>query len=249
MHISIEHPGRRRLGPIGLLLACACTNTPTADATESTTQQETADGTESESGIETESESDSGSETDSESESDSETEDPPPDMSSETGDEEVLAIDLLPLTVGNSWEFDVLPLNGGMPFNCPLGPSTMTVAETLELDGRSAFRVVNLCGNDLFLSIDGDAVDLHLDGEMPPWKRFMENPVEDGHEWLFALDLSFRWAFHGSISVPAGDFDNCWRREVVDNTNYIVYCPGVGEVHSYQPEGEYEAVLLDYTLN
>jgi hypothetical protein len=53
---------------------------------------------------------------------------------------------------------------------------------------------------------------------------------------------------HGSISVPAGDFDDCWRRELVGSMTYTVFCPGVGPVRTYAPEGYYESVLTDFAL-
>lgn len=228
---------RSRLALLALLVL-GCNPNPTSNdaATENTTQPS------SESSTGSDSESDSGSE--------SETSDTPPDMGAETGDDEVVATDLQPLAIGSSWQYERthLTLLGDNVPACGLGPATMSIAEMLDLDSRSAIRLNTVCNNNMFLSVDGDAIDWHdMDG-MPRWRRHLENPVVENMEWTTHFDIVFRWTPQGAISVPAGDFDNCWRREVVGTMTYTVYCPGVGPVRTYAPEGFYDSVLVDYSL-
>jgi hypothetical protein len=60
--------------------------------------------------------------------------------------------------------------------------------------------------------------------------EYMKTPVADGATWS-----SYRWQSVGSITVPAGTFQNCWRRVLVTATaeDYVEFCRGVGLVRLY----------------
>jgi hypothetical protein len=56
-------------------------------------------------------------------------------------------------------------------------------------------------------------------------------PVEEGATWDTGNGFMAVWHDEGSIDVPAGSFDRCWRRSwLPDETGYAIFCRGVGVV-------------------
>lgn len=148
-----------------------------------------------------------------------------------------------PIVVGRSWTYDVNVL-GVYPL-CENGTHTASATMALRLDGKDAIRVRSLCANagSFDYSVDGDRVYAYVLGA---WRLSLDAPVAEGHTWTDGV-LSYRWVDTGTVSVPAGDFDECW--SLVTQAAYdshTVFCRGVGPVHWHYEDGfgnGYDAVL------
>jgi len=133
-----------------------------------------------------------------------------------------------PIALGNSWTYDVQEL--GDFALCPSGSHTAETIDQLELDGKQAFEVTNLCANvdSSFYAVDGDVVQVNYFGT---WILALDAPVEEGHTWSNGSS-TFTWHDEGTVTVPAGTYDDCWRAtQNVDYDAYTIFCRGVGPIH------------------
>lgn len=132
-----------------------------------------------------------------------------------------------PIEVGHSWTYDVEEL-GTFPL-CPSGSHTGETIGESELDGKHAFEVTSLCANaeSSQYAVEGDVVFVNYQGT---WILALDAPVEEGHTWSNGSS-TFTWEDEGTVTVPAGTFDDCWRAtQNVAYEAYTVFCRGVGPV-------------------
>jgi hypothetical protein len=133
-----------------------------------------------------------------------------------------------PIELGHAWTYEVEEL-GTFPA-CPSGSHTgETIAES-EIGGKHAFEVTNLCANveSSQYAVEGDVVFVHYQGT---WILALDAPVEEGHTWTNGAS-TFTWHDEGTVTVPAGTFDDCWRAtQNVAYEAYTIFCRGVGPVH------------------
>lgn len=141
---------------------------------------------------------------------------------------------LLPLAVGRSWTYQVTQL--GSYSTCATGSQTESVTSQSVVGGRAAFDVSSWCSasGTNTLSVNGDQVSLYYGGA---WNVILDVPVEEGHSWTVYGTIQYTWHDAGTVTVPAGTFTQCWRREqVVSYTAYTIFCRGVGAVRDYSAD-------------
>lgn len=152
-----------------------------------------------------------------------------------TGGQSVtIPADLFPLAVGNIWTYSIL--EQPMPDFCDPEHLTEEVYALDTVGGREGFVTSAVC----FAPSDQDSRLAAVDGEIQQWIGDMWHvtlaaPLKDGHRWI--LDVGeppseFSWQSTGTVTVPAGTFENCWSRVPVPVEAGVVvtYCLGVGPV-------------------
>ncbi len=148
-----------------------------------------------------------------------------------------------PIALGHAWTYDVQEL-GAFPL-CPSGSHTGETIDALTIDGKEAFEVTNLCANveSSYYAVDGDVVQVDYQGT---WILALDAPVEEGHTWSNGTS-TFTWHDEGTVTVPAGTFDDCWRAtQNVAYDAYTIFCRGVGPVHWHSEDltgNGFDAVL------
>lgn len=137
---------------------------------------------------------------------------------------------LYPLEVGRTWTYDV---QSTYP-SCPSGMRTTEVLGETNVDGKPAFRVVGICGDEVAMTVAGNVVESKY--QSYPWLRLLDEPVEEGHTWTTtngAAEFGMTYSYVGDVTTPAGTFSDCWRvTQEVSYTQDWTYCPGVGNVAS-----------------
>ena len=147
-----------------------------------------------------------------------------------------------PLVVGYTWTYDVTDL-GNYPL-CPAGSHQGRVLGEGDKDGLHAFQVSSLCANagDFYYAVAGDVVQWDDQGT---WLLALDAPVQEGHSWTNGV-TSYTWHDAGTVMVPAGTFDRCWKAQDDAGPSYTIFCRGIGPVHWHfvDPTGAgYEALL------
>jgi hypothetical protein len=149
-----------------------------------------------------------------------------------------------PIEVGRAWTFDVKVL-GYYPA-CANGTYQATGVKAETVDGKQAIYVSSFCPSSpgFHYSVDGDNVWSHYLGE---WITSLVAPVQEGHTWTDGY-LDYEWESKGTVTVPAGTFDECWSATTVASyTSYILLCRGVGPVRWHFEDGwgnGYDATLV-----
>ncbi len=141
---------------------------------------------------------------------------------------------LYPVEVGRSWTYQVAAVGAGAV--CSPGSYSEVITGQESVGGRTAFAVDNWCSavGTTYASVDGDLVETWYNGG---WITALDTPVEEGHTWNMTSAVSYTWHDAGTVTVPAGTFDDCWNREQnVSYTAYTIYCRGVGVVRSYSQD-------------
>ncbi|MCC6554805.1 MAG: hypothetical protein IT372_17660 [Polyangiaceae bacterium] len=139
---------------------------------------------------------------------------------------------LFPLAVGLRWTYDVAQVGAGSA--CAAGQHQAEVVGSGTLAGKQSFNMTTWCagGGDAgqYAPGAGDEVFFFY---MAEWLTLLSTPVEEGHTWDY-VNTSFTWHDAGSVTVPAGTYDDCWTMtQNVEYTAYTTYCRGVGAVRSY----------------
>src|SRR5262249_23501150 len=153
-----------------------------------------------------------------------------------------------PLDIGRSWVFDVSPLDGGtVAGGCTPGTVSSTViGPGAPIDGSATVRYQPLCDNFLVDAlVEGDRVTAYpVDPGFAPG-IIVDSPVEEGHTWNFGgSGPNFVWHSAGTVTVPAGTFNDCWARAYVTaSAARFIYCRGVGLIEVDDTDFGYRAVL------
>lgn len=149
-----------------------------------------------------------------------------------------------PIEVGREWTFDVKVL-GYYPL-CKNGTYKAVGEKAEPVDGKQAVYVSSFCPSapGFHYSVDGDNVWSHYLGD---WISSLQAPVQAGHTWTDGY-LDYEWESQGTVTVPAGTFDECWSATTVASyTSYILLCRGVGPVRWHYEDGwgnGYDATLV-----
>ncbi len=133
-----------------------------------------------------------------------------------------------PIELGRSWTYDVEEI--GTFAYCPSGSHTGETIAQVEKNGKPAFEVTSLCQNlpSSLYAVEGDVVFVDY---LDTWVLALDAPVEEGHTWSNGAS-TFTWHDEGTVTVPAGTFDDCWRAtQNVAYEAYTIFCRGVGPVH------------------
>ncbi|HXK17995.1 MAG TPA: hypothetical protein VNG33_09340 [Polyangiaceae bacterium] len=130
---------------------------------------------------------------------------------------------LFPLAVGNKWTFSGPPLKG-----CASGQFEESFTAYELHGGRMAYESVDTCQPNapVWLS-EQDGAIAQFSGT--DWAVSLAPPVEEGAEWDSG-GVRFGWHAVPTVTVPAGTFDNCWKRALVlyPDSFARTYCPGIG---------------------
>lgn len=170
-----------------------------------------------------------------------------PDATSDAMDASDAAVDdrIDPIGLGRSWTYDV-SIIGTYPL-CKSGSHTGAVLSQKTVAGKSAFQVQSFCpgaGTSSYF-VDGDSVELYYGGA---WVVSLEAPVAETTVWTDGL-YNYTWEKLGSMTVPAGTFDDCWSAKHVGGVSYTRFCRGIGPVqwHYVDAQGNgYDATLTTY---
>src|SRR5262245_26677400 len=163
------------------------------------------------------------------------------------GDGGDLRID--PLELGRMWVFDVKAIDGGtITAGCTAGVETSSVVGPGAIhNGSPTVRYKPLCDNFLVDAlVEGDKVTAFpVDGGTFSQGVVLDTPVEEGHTWNYApTGPQFVWHDAGTVTVPAGTFNQCWARGYATGSEArFVYCRGVGLVELEDTDFGYRAVL------
>lgn len=149
---------------------------------------------------------------------------------------------LAPLAVGNWWTYQLAGQD------CGSGQATSSIDYTQQIGGRTAFALRFFCeplvpDRWLLHNPGGQLVD-RWDDDEDEWARVIDEPLQEGHSWDSLDDTTFTWQYAGTVTVPAGTFDDCWTR--LGDPNDATFCPGVGRVRDMA--SGYSAELVDYDV-
>jgi hypothetical protein len=148
-----------------------------------------------------------------------------------------------PIEVGRSWTYDIADF-GTYPL-CPAGTHTGSALATAMIDGKQAIEVQSACAEagSAYYVVDGDLVQVAVDGA---WLTALGTPVQQGQTWSEGSE-GFTWQSVGTVTVPAGTFDDCWSAtQNVAYSTYAIFCRGVGPVRWYTKDAQgngYDAEL------
>lgn len=123
------------------------------------------------------------------------------------------------------------------------------IGDGAEHDGFPTMRFQPLCSVVVDLLQDGDRIFAYLPDSFETPTLAVDEPVEDGHSWEARTGIQFYWEDAGTVQVPAGTFQDCWRRRELPGgeitiPGYVTYCRGIGAVEISDPDDGYEAELV-----
>jgi hypothetical protein len=132
-----------------------------------------------------------------------------------------------PIALGRAWTYDVEIF--GTYAGCAAGTQIGKVLRAGNYQGKSAFEVQSFCPGfgASWYAVAGDVVDLYY----KTWLRVVDAPVRAGHSWSNG-GATITWREEGSVTTPAGTFDNCFRAEQ-SASSFTIFCRGVGPVRWY----------------
>ena len=153
----------------------------------------------------------------------------------------VTAAQLFPLAVGNRWTYQVTSTAA----DCPSGSHDASIVGTMTEGNETAFDFRDYCedSSPTYLRAANDEVlEYQVD-----WARSLAQPVQDGYSWMFTQNFTLTWHAAGTVTVPAGTFQNCWDRLSMSGATLVTktYCPDVGPV---KESGFEDVVLTSYSL-
>jgi hypothetical protein len=159
-----------------------------------------------------------------------------------------LATELFPLGMGYSWTTNAPSVDSSCD---PAYPDQEVYAVAL-VDGREAWVMTYPCfaqdpAEDALLAVIDGQIAQFLGSS---WQTTLALPVEEGHTWTIQNEdmwLVFTWHAAGEVTVPAGTFTDCWRREEASEPGYgVTYCPGVGPVRWAYVSNTTELTAYDF---
>ena len=161
--------------------------------------------------------------------------DPDGGMGADSGSGSGSAHGLYPLAMGDTWTFTVTAVGGGSI--CAPGSHSQAVTSANMIGGRAAFQMTSFCtgvgGTNNYSLMGDDEVDFYYNGG---WLKLVDPMLVEGHSWPY-FNTSYHWHREGTITVPAGSFDDCWTAvQDVSYTAYLTYCRGAGLVRSYSSD-------------
>lgn len=138
--------------------------------------------------------------------------------------------DLYPIGLGMRWDYVIA--RGSRP-GCATSVSSTVVSMGTDPDGATYYTRELSCGSYPSSDVkrEGDTIWIRSTGTSA-WYRYLVLPPTEGAEFAAggASGASYRWTSAGSVTVPAGTYSGCWRREQVGYDVSEIYCPGVGMV-------------------
>lgn len=133
------------------------------------------------------------------------------------------AEDLFPVGIGSKWTYSVTATAS----TCEAGSGVTTVLGAGPQQGRDAYEMQDFCfGESVYLAFEAGELYQLVDGQ---WNKSMALPIQEGTKWIYSGEASLTWHAEASVTVPAGTFTGCFRRDA-KAPNSATFCPGVGLV-------------------
>jgi hypothetical protein len=135
---------------------------------------------------------------------------------------------LMPLAAGRVWTFEVQAIDAASPMEACEDAESVVIG-TAQSPAGLGWLYDPSCEARRFIMVqDGDDITAYSE-DLTREIHYMRTPVLDGAAWD-----EFRWESSGSVTVPAGTFEDCWRRtRTVSEADYVEFCRGVGLVRLY----------------
>jgi hypothetical protein len=150
------------------------------------------------------------------------------------------AEDLFPVGTGSKWTYSVTATDS----TCAAGSGVTTVLGASPQQGREAYEVKDFCfGESTYFAFEAGEL-YQLVGEQ--WNKGMGLPIQEGTTWIYSGAASLTWHAEASVTVPAGTFTKCFRRDA-KAPNSATFCPGVGLVR--RVSDGYTGELSEYELH
>ena len=158
----------------------------------------------------------------------------------------ILAQDYFPMDINNTWTFEKLDTNGAI-----IGSNYMEFENNYTVNNLDVFLAVDnitdstgttiikhqlyndtVNNNDIYIIIEG----IH--------QKFWQHNYTEGDKWAWFHDDSVAVQYLGSVSVPAGDFNDCY---LITMGNYLgyVFAPNVGMIKVIQ-NGKEKFILTEF---
>jgi len=133
------------------------------------------------------------------------------------------AEDLFPVGIGSKWTYSVTATDS----TCAAGSGVTTVLGASPQQGREAYEMRDFCfGGSTYVAFEAGEL-YQLEGE--EWNKSMALPIQEGTKWIYSGEASVIWHAEASVTVPAGTFAGCFRRDA-KAPNSATLCPGIGLV-------------------
>lgn len=137
---------------------------------------------------------------------------------------------LQPFELGRRWTYTRSAIDGAREAGCSAPLESFIGDAQVERDGQVGWEYHPVCnpGAVVQMFLSGDDIWAFQDNS-PARIDYAKAPVEEGFSWN-SSGIGYVWHDAGTVKVPAGSFDGCWRRSPDDAGGYIVLCRGVGLV-------------------
>jgi len=160
------------------------------------------------------------------------------------GGEDEVVDSYYPLNIGNEWNYTVtMTIEISDTPYIYTGTSEDQIIGTTQLTaGINVFQFATMLtlngytGNDTFYIHETDtAVYLYEDIDDTLPDKYLEFPLATGNTWTVNATQSARVLGSVDVSVPAGDYSDCWEIAYIegDDTIFVYLAYGVGEVKGY----------------
>jgi hypothetical protein len=110
------------------------------------------------------------------------------------------------------------------------------------VDGRHTYQISSYCTGGPTANVSVSTTSADVDEGGGKFVPQLAEPVTEGAQFQ-SIAGPTTWHFEGTVSVPAGTFQQCWR--TTSGATFVVYCPGAGTVHIHDVQGsaQIDAVL------
>ena len=168
------------------------------------------------------------------------------------------AVDYYPLSVGSVWEYSMTST-----ITTPNDTTETTGTQDVEItdettldDGTEVFEQVTTTAttdttmvDTMYMEETDDYIrgyDSKADTTPDTW---LELPIEEGNTWDVDDIMSAVVLGKEDVSVPAGDYDNCWEIGYITDTDtvYVYFADGIGMVRQYMEITEGDVIYESET--
>ena len=155
---------------------------------------------------------------------------------------------LQPFEVNRRWTYTRSLLDPARDGGCT-APLESFIAGTVQMDAQVGWDYHPTCSDtfSVHMFMNGDDI-WGFSTTNPSRIDYAKAPVQDGAMWQAGAS-AYSWREEGSVQVPAGRFDRCFRRVPAGVTDgFIVLCRGVGLVIVHAATENYRLELASKTF-
>ena len=171
------------------------------------------------------------------------------------GGEDEVVDSYYPLNIDNEWNYEVtmtveIP---GTSYTFTGASQDQIIGTTQLAGGTEVFQFATMLtlngytGNDTFYIHGTDtAVYLYEDVDDTLPEKYLEFPLATGNTWTVNATQSAHVLGSVDISVPAGDYSDCWEIAYIEgeDTIFVYLAYGVGEVKGYAVDNFADTTVL-----